>query len=53
MVMFSDQTSVWFPCDETVLDPEPKEQVEEKTKRNLRHVFISKTVQTHTHSHKQ
>lgn len=55
--VFSDQTSVWFPCDETEEQPEAKARVEEKAKRIHRHVFLSKTVQTlrssraHTQTH--
>lgn len=42
--MFSDQTSVWLPCDDTAAEAE--EQQKKRTGKNFRHIFISKTVQT-------
>lgn len=44
MMVFSDQTSVWFPCDETEAEPEAEVLPEERMEGNLRHVFLSKTV---------
>lgn len=53
VMMFSDQTSMWFPCDDTVAEPEAEEQVEKRpekrTEKKLQHIFISKTVQMHFH----
>lgn len=46
MMVFSDQTSVWFPCDETEVEPEAEALLEERVEGNLRHVFLSKTVRT-------
>ena len=50
-MMSSDQTSVWLHCDDT----EAELQEEKRADRNLRHVFLSKTVHTltytHTHTH--
>lgn len=40
----SDQTSVWFPSDET--EAEPEAPPVERTDRNPRHIFVSKTVRT-------
>eukprot|EP00066_Takifugu_rubripes_P026739 XP_011616005.1 PREDICTED: rac GTPase-activating protein 1-like [Takifugu rubripes] len=40
----ADQTSVWLPCEDTVAEPEAEEPVEKRTEKNLRHMFISKTV---------
>lgn len=40
--VFSDQTSVWFISDET--EAEPEAPLVERTDRNSRHVFVSKTV---------
>lgn len=42
--VFSDQTSVWFISDET--EAEPEAPLVERTDRNPRHVFVSKTVRT-------
>lgn len=42
--MFLDQTSMWFPADDTVPEPEAEEQVEKKTEKNVQHIFVSKTV---------
>ncbi|XP_054454871.1 rac GTPase-activating protein 1 [Anoplopoma fimbria] len=49
-----DQTSVWFPCDETALEPETEAKMEEhaairvsstcRAERTSAHVFLSKTV---------
>ncbi|XP_070708288.1 rac GTPase-activating protein 1 [Pempheris klunzingeri] len=49
-----DQTSVWFPCDETLAEPEAEAQTEGGTaarapyafraEKILKHVFLSKTV---------
>ncbi|XP_041818926.1 rac GTPase-activating protein 1 [Chelmon rostratus] len=43
-----DQTSVWFPCDETVAEPEteanPEETAAVRAEKTLKHVFVSKTV---------
>ncbi|XP_049916317.1 rac GTPase-activating protein 1 [Epinephelus moara] len=49
-----DQTSVWFPSDETMMEPETEAKMEESTafrasytctaEKTLKHVFLSKTV---------
>ncbi|KAM9837870.1 rac GTPase-activating protein 1 [Aulostomus maculatus] len=40
-----DQTSLWVPCDETVIEPLMEMKVEpSQTDKPLRHVFLSKTV---------
>lgn len=46
MMVFSDQTSVWFPCDEMEAEPEAEARVEERAERSHRHAFLSKTVRT-------
>lgn len=46
--MSSDQTSVWFPSDET--EAEPEAPLVERTDRNPRHIFVSKTVRTSMNS---
>lgn len=40
--MFPDQTSVWLPFDETEVEPEALQA--DRVERNLRHIFVSKTV---------
>ncbi|XP_068610543.1 rac GTPase-activating protein 1 [Brachionichthys hirsutus] len=42
----TDQTSVWFPGDEAEPGPgpEPGPKMEDRAERNLRHLFLSKTV---------
>ncbi|XP_023121021.2 rac GTPase-activating protein 1 isoform X2 [Amphiprion ocellaris] len=46
----ADQTSVWFPCDDTVIEPEPEDLPKDetvhacRTQRTNSHVFLSKTV---------
>ncbi|XP_070846753.1 rac GTPase-activating protein 1 [Chaetodon trifascialis] len=43
-----DQTSVWFPCDETVAEPETEANLEDaaavRAEKTMKHVFVSKTV---------
>ncbi|KAM9336991.1 rac GTPase-activating protein 1 [Symphorus nematophorus] len=39
-----DQTSVWFPCDNTEAEPEAEAQMEENAEEPVRHEFVSKTV---------
>ncbi|KAM8837183.1 rac GTPase-activating protein 1 isoform 3-T5 [Spinachia spinachia] len=48
-----DQTSVWFPCDETTLEPDTKAKMERcavrasstcREEKTTAHVFLSKTV---------
>ncbi|XP_028264227.1 rac GTPase-activating protein 1 isoform X2 [Parambassis ranga] len=45
-----DQTSVWFPCEDTVIEPEPEAPVEHgalsssRPQKTVKHVFLSKTV---------
>uniref|UniRef100_A0A8D3ANI4 Rac GTPase-activating protein 1-like n=1 Tax=Scophthalmus maximus TaxID=52904 RepID=A0A8D3ANI4_SCOMX len=40
-----DQTSVWFPCEETVVEPEAVRAVQLcRAEKTLKHVFLSKTV---------
>ena len=53
----SDQTSVWFPCEEPVLEPETEAKTEQSSEvrpvhpwqaeKTQKHVFLSKTVQSH------
>lgn len=40
--MFPDQTSVWLPFDETEAEPEALQA--DRVEKNLRHIFVSKTV---------
>ncbi|XP_051795818.1 rac GTPase-activating protein 1 isoform X2 [Acanthochromis polyacanthus] len=46
----ADQTSMWFPCDDTVIEPEPEALPKDRTLHSCRtqttssHVFLSKTV---------
>ncbi|XP_030611774.1 rac GTPase-activating protein 1 [Archocentrus centrarchus] len=45
-----DQTSVWFPCEYSIVEPEPEALVEEKVvnisrdPKTFKHIFVSKTV---------
>ncbi|XP_029977932.1 rac GTPase-activating protein 1 [Sphaeramia orbicularis] len=42
-----DQTSVWFGCNETTMEPELESKMEEnvnRTERMTKHIFLSKTV---------
>ncbi|XP_044033908.1 rac GTPase-activating protein 1 isoform X2 [Siniperca chuatsi] len=53
-VVGGDQTSVWFPCDETLAEPDTEAKTEEsaavrasytcRAEKTLKHVFLSKTV---------